>query len=106
IFFFKVFKHIFTLPSSVMHDEPGHMKMKGSQARLNGMDSVSTTSIAYATLQFHWCHSCGEDWRLNDGNFDCEKFYSMIAALFNDNDADDTSESGEVSWAEDTLRWW
>jgi hypothetical protein len=29
----------------------------------------------------------------------------MIVVLFNDNDADDATESGEVSWAEDTMRW-
>ncbi|KAF8219309.1 hypothetical protein L208DRAFT_1341638 [Tricholoma matsutake] len=104
-----VFKHIFMLPSSVTHDEPGlpgRMKTKGSQAKLNGMDSVSATSITYAALQLCWCLSCSEDWQLDDGNFDHEKFYSMIAVLFNDNDADDTSESREVSWAEDTMRWW
>jgi hypothetical protein len=39
------------LPSSATHDEPGHMKTKGSQAKLNIMDSVSATSIAYAGLQ-------------------------------------------------------
>jgi hypothetical protein len=34
-----------------MRDEPGRMKTKGSQAKLNGMDSVSAASIAYAALQ-------------------------------------------------------
>lgn len=47
----RVFKHIFTSPSSATRDEPGRMKTKGSQAKLNGMDSVSATSIAYAALQ-------------------------------------------------------
>ncbi|KAF8226276.1 hypothetical protein L208DRAFT_1302793, partial [Tricholoma matsutake] len=95
-----------TLPSSATHDEPGHMKTKGSQAKLNRMDSVSATSIAYAALQLHWCLSCGEDWQLDNGNFNHKKFYSMIAVLFNDNNANNTLESGEVSWAEDTMRWW
>jgi hypothetical protein len=33
-------------------------------------------------------------------------FYSMTVALFNDDDANDSMESGEVSWTEDTMRWW
>ncbi|KAF8227897.1 hypothetical protein L208DRAFT_1294347, partial [Tricholoma matsutake] len=75
-------KHIFTLPSSAMHDEHGRMKTTRSQVKLNGMDSVSATSIAYAALQLCWCLSSGEDWQLDDGNFDHKKFYSMIVALF------------------------
>jgi hypothetical protein len=51
LIFFKVFKHIFTSPSSAMRDEPGRMKTKGSQTKLNGMDSVSAVSIAYTVLQ-------------------------------------------------------
>jgi hypothetical protein len=34
-----------------MRDEPGRMKTKGSQTKLNGMDSVSAVSIAYTVLQ-------------------------------------------------------
>jgi hypothetical protein len=49
--FSQVFKHIFTSPSSALHDEVGQKKTKGSQAKLNGMVSVTPAAIAYAALQ-------------------------------------------------------
>jgi hypothetical protein len=52
-----------------------------------------------------WCISSGDDWRLDDGVFDRADFYRMIQALFQD-DGGDANNEGEVSWAQDTLKWW
>ncbi|KAF8226857.1 hypothetical protein L208DRAFT_1152803, partial [Tricholoma matsutake] len=79
------FKHIFTSPLSATHNEPGGVKTKGSQAKINSMEEVMPASIAYAAMQVRWCLCSQDDWCLEDGVFNCVKFYWTIIGLF-DND--------------------
>jgi hypothetical protein len=47
----KVYKHIFTSPSSALKDSPGTNATRSGNAKIHHMTRVTPTTIAYAAVQ-------------------------------------------------------
>ena len=60
----------------------------------------------------HWCLSGSDDWRLADGNWTPEEFYSVIMLTFgirvsgHEVEDENDSEDEEDEWVMETLAWW
>ena len=117
----QVFKHIFTSPSSAMLDGQLKMRTKASQARINGMQSVTYGSIAYVCvlvrffkiqnlvcytfhayilLQYRFCISDIPDWRIKDRVFEWHELHNEVVAILK------TAEAEDPEWLKDLLEFW
>ncbi|KAF8148267.1 hypothetical protein B0H34DRAFT_737596 [Crassisporium funariophilum] len=95
----RVFKHIFTAPTSAKEDiaAPKKTKTKKTQAQLNNMKTVTPGSIVYAALMYRHSISALDDWRTEDDLFDRNQFAKSLMDAFYDT---------EDTWTKDTLAWW
>ncbi|KAG1844471.1 hypothetical protein F4604DRAFT_1516009, partial [Suillus subluteus] len=91
----SAYKHIFTSPSSV--DKEPKATQSGN-ARLHGMNAVTTTSIAYIAMQVQFALSSSSVFSWTDTTTDSETFYHSLLDLLEDPD-----ESKEV---DELLMWW
>ena len=99
-----------------MKNTPGAGRTKSGQAKLNGLESVTGKTIAYAALhvgsiffsnlmsdvifffQVRWFLCSEDDWRLDDGLFEKKEFFNVIVEMF--------ELDPEDEWCKDTLAWW
>ncbi|KAG0694144.1 hypothetical protein DFH29DRAFT_1006603 [Suillus ampliporus] len=89
------YKHVFTSPSSVDKDPKA---TRSGNARLHGMNCVTTASIAYIATQVRFALSSSSVFSRTDTSTDSETFYHSLLDLFEDPD-----ESKEVT---ELLIWW
>ncbi|KAG0691546.1 hypothetical protein DFH29DRAFT_1010795 [Suillus ampliporus] len=89
------YKHVFTSPSSVDKDPKA---TRSGNARLHGMNCVTTASIAYIATQVRFSLSSSSVFSQTDTSTDSETFYHSLLNLFEDPD-----ESKEVA---ELLIWW
>ncbi|TFK34091.1 hypothetical protein BDQ12DRAFT_614041 [Crucibulum laeve] len=89
------YKHVFTSPSSV-EKEP--KATRSGNARIHGMTSVLSASIAYIAMQTRFSLSSSAVFLRSDLSTDLERFYNSIIEFL-----DDPEEAHEVR---DLLTWW
>ncbi|PPQ73254.1 hypothetical protein CVT24_009969 [Panaeolus cyanescens] len=78
----RVFKHLFTSPSSALSNEVGASKSSRSQARIHGMKSVTLPSIAYTCAMVRYALSVVDDFRNDDKIFKIKDFYRFLLKDF------------------------
>ncbi|KAH9932169.1 hypothetical protein B0H21DRAFT_699730, partial [Amylocystis lapponica] len=94
-FLLKVYKHIFTGPSSALKDTPGPSAgTKAPIGKKNGLTKPTPETIAYAAVQARFVLSKQAQWGTDDGDFSNIDFFNAVLALFDDEE-----------WATDTLNY-
>ncbi|RDB27585.1 hypothetical protein Hypma_003884 [Hypsizygus marmoreus] len=94
------YKHVFTSPSSVdVDDDDDDPKIsKAGNARIHGMDAVTTASLAYIATQVRFALSSANSFSRTDTITDSERFYHSLFDTL-----EDVQEQQEVSRL---LAWW
>ncbi|KAF9555175.1 hypothetical protein CPC08DRAFT_643207 [Agrocybe pediades] len=96
-----VFKHIFTSPTSAVKELPGQAKTRKPQARINGMESVTAGSIAYAAVMFRYAITSSDDWRQDEKVFYFSEFFRSVMSFFDEEDEDFDAE-----WVTDLVEYY
>ncbi|KAG6896814.1 hypothetical protein C0992_005914 [Termitomyces sp. T32_za158] len=92
----RVYRHIYTGPSSSLHGN--RCATKPAKSHIHKHKNVTGRGIAYAAVQARFAISSSEKWCIKDGKFNLAHFFNNIVALF-ENDP-------KNPWVLETLAWW
>ncbi|KIK35590.1 hypothetical protein CY34DRAFT_95817, partial [Suillus luteus UH-Slu-Lm8-n1] len=94
----RVFRHIFTSPSSALIPDGETNTIRGCNAKLHGMEKVEPEHIAYAFIQSQFSIAARDKWHETDGCYKYSEAYTRLIKAIR--------EAPDRTWAESLLQWW